>query len=88
MTYGEIDGLYGKNEETECTIFYCCETAQYCVQGSTMVNTVDRNTIFGTIADCKEHGEPWNVEYSDDCDCFTWNQSIDTLEQFIEAIES
>ncbi len=74
-----INGFYG-SQDTPAEIFIYENrngSKWYCVEGSCMVNKTH-----------DEIPEGANVEDISDHDCFTNNTPIDTIEQFIEAIES
>lgn len=76
--YKEVDGYYGSGKN-ESIIFVCrrANNCWYAVKGSMMVNKTMSNIKDGV-----------NVEELEDVECFTWSREINTLNQFIKAIES
>ena len=74
--YQEIDGTYGSHK-TECNVFIDIEYGWYVVEGGSVVN----NTITSNLVDGVD------VEELEDFDCFTMPEPIETIEDFIKAIE-
>ena len=70
----EIQGFYGYLEPIPATIFI--HNGWYCVEGSVNVSKTH-----------EEIDDGCHIEFLEDCDTFTWNEPIETLDQLIEAVE-
>lgn len=74
-----INGFYGSRPNAAEIFIYEERDGSrwYCVEGSQMVNKTYDEIPEGT-----------NVEELNDFDCFTWDKDIETIEEFIEAVEN
>lgn len=75
----ETSGYYGSGD-TPCNVLVYQENdglCWYAVEGSAIVNAVYSPVELGV-----------NVEQLQDCDCFTWKEPIENLEQLEIAVES
>lgn len=78
MNYKEISGFYG-SQKTPCDVFVC-ETGNgnwYVAQGGVTINKTIRDLDDGV-----------NVEEIPDYTCFTVKSAVETMEQFMHAIEA